>query len=267
MTPDGSLNNQYPNYPLEFRFNYTGVPSSGTVTISVRLKTVVTAALPNRSTLLTRIVNTTAPAQTLYVSNPSPDGKLLVLNTNDTLLFGACFSSGLTTTNYNLFGVYVNGVLQPRQSTNGTPLYTLSPNGCGLGLSALSNAWTAVTEGTNIVQITFTNQTFLSDSRTFVVVRPGDSDGDGMTDYDELLAGTNPHDASSVLRITSLADGNQLVVWDSISNINYRVLATTNLSQPMAPISPIIPATGASTFYFDNSPGAAAKFYRVQVVP
>jgi len=30
----------------------------------------------------------------------------------------------------------------------------------------------------------------LSDSRTFAVVRPGDSDGDGMSDYAELIAGT-----------------------------------------------------------------------------
>ena len=265
--PDPSLNNQYPNYPQEFRFNYAGVPSSGTATISVRLKTFVTAALPNRSTTLTRVVNTAAPAQTLFVSSPIAAGKIFVLNTNDVMVFGACFSSGLTATNYNLFSVYVNGVLQPRQSTNGTPLYSLNPNGCSLGLSALSNSWQAVSEGTNVVQIMFTNQTFLSDSRSFMVVRPGDSDGDGMSDYAELIAGTNPHDSNSVLRITSLADGNQLIVWDSVSNVNYRVLATTNLSQPMVPISPIIPATGASTFFFDNSPPSDSRFYRVQVVP
>ena len=64
-----------------------------------------------------------------------------------------------------------------------------------------------------------------------------------------------------------LENGNQLIVWDSVSNINYQVLATTNLNYPMAPISPILPASGPSSFYFDDSPDAVGKFYRIQVVP
>ena len=47
----------------------------------------------------------------------------------------------------------------------------------------------------------------------------------------------------------------------------YQVLATTNLNYPMAPISPILPASGPSSFYFDESPDAVSKFYRIQVVP
>jgi hypothetical protein len=71
-----------------------------------------------------------------------------------------------------------------------------------------------------------------------------------------------------VLRITALANGNQLVVWDGVSNIHYRVLATTNLNYPMIPISPIIPGNGASsTFYYDSDPDAVSKFYRIQVIP
>jgi hypothetical protein len=56
-------------------------------------------------------------------------------------------------------------------------------------------------------------------------------------------------------------------VWDSISNVNYQVLATTNLYYPMVPISPVITASGASTFFYDNQPDPAVKFYRIQVVP
>jgi len=81
-----------------------------------------------------------------------------------------------------------------------------------------------------------------------------------------LIAGTDAFDPNSVLRITGLANGHQLVVWDSVSNINYQVLATTNLNYPLIPISPIIVGSGPSTFFFDSSP-AANKFYRIQVVP
>jgi len=35
----------------------------------------------------------------------------------------------------------------------------------------------------------------------------------------------------------------------------------------MFPISPVIPASGPSTFFFDTSPDPANKFYRIQVVP
>ena len=88
-----------------------------------------------------------------------------------------------------------------------------------------------------------------------------------MSDYNELIAGTNPYDSNSVLRITGLANNNQLVVWQSVSNRNYQVIATTNLSYPLLPISPIIPGNDPSSFYFDTIPDPTNKFYRIQVVP
>ena len=94
-----------------------------------------------------------------------------------------------------------------------------------------------------------------------------DSDGDGFSNALEALAGTDPFNSNSVLRITSLDTDSQLLVWDSATNVNYQVLSTTNLNLPFAPLSPVIPSGGSSTFYLDTSPDPTNKFYRIQVVP
>ena len=87
-----------------------------------------------------------------------------------------------------------------------------------------------------------------------------------MSDYNETIAGTDAFDANSALRITELANGNQLVVWDSVAGRNYQVLATTNLVYPMQVISPVIQASASSSFYFDSAPDATNKFYRIQLL-
>ena len=99
-----------------------------------------------------------------------------------------------------------------------------------------------------------------------IIGSPQDSDGDGMPDWKELVAGTNPYDSNSVLRITAIQNGNQLV-WSSVSNINYQVLATTNIDAPMSVISPVIHASNSLTFWSDTAPDPNRKFYRIQVVP
>jgi len=264
-TPDPNLSAIYTNYPQEFHFTYKSVPSNGVATITVHLKGFATSVFPNRYGTVTRTINTIAPSQILQISDPANEGMILVLDTNQIYDLKACFTSTLDTNQTAYFNVYINGVFQPRSGPSG-PLYHISPNGCGTGFRVFFYDWLP-TPGSNTLTVTFTNGLFLSDTRTFAVVQPGDSDGDGMSDYNELIAGTDPYNSNSVLRITSLDTTSQLLVWDSVSNVNYQVLSTTNLSQPFVPLSPVISSGGASTFYVDTAPDPTNKFYRIQVVP
>ena len=93
-----------------------------------------------------------------------------------------------------------------------------------------------------------------------------DDDNDGMTNGAEALAGTNPLDANSVLRIVSFTGGN-LVSWSSVPGKIYQVLATPNLTTGLTPISGSITATVSVTSFPDPTATNAAKFYRVQVLP
>lgn len=94
-----------------------------------------------------------------------------------------------------------------------------------------------------------------------------DPDGDGMSNWQEYIAGTNPTNASSLLVISQLNATSQLVVWSSVAGKNYQVLSTGDLTQPFTPVSGVILATSATTSFTDITPPGAHRFYRVQVLP
>ena len=114
----------------------------------------------------------------------------------------------------------------------------------------------------------------LSSTRTVLVgIRnsPLDSDTDGVPDWLELIAGTDPYDLNSFLHITDLVVGNPVQLsWSSVSNKSYQVLATTNLFSPMVAIpNAVVPGDPSDTVtrWFDLAPDATNRFYRIQVLP
>ncbi len=237
VSPSPSLAAQYPTNLQEFRFVYTNIPSSGTATLNIRLNDYATSVYTNRFTTLSVPVTTLAPAQTISIASPAMDGTVLTYSNNATYLIQACFSSTLVsqTTNFNLL---INGVLQPPSS------YILRAVGAVAGCpgykSFLYN-WSNPSIGTNLIQVIYTNTIPpISDTRAVIVAPP--------------------------LQISGLANNNQLVIWDSVSGVNYQVLATTNLLVPFVSISGVIPGSGGSTYFYDPNP-TSQKFYVIQLVP
>ena len=238
-TPDATLTAQYPNYPQEFRFVYTNVPSSGSnATITVRLKEFATSVYTNRITTLTASVVTLAPAKVVQIASPATNGTVIAYIPNTTYLVQACFDSSLSPQKTN-FNVLINGALQPQSSYLFQAVQSGSASYCP-GYRILQFNWSNPPLGTNLVQVIYTNAPVpISDTRALTV--------------------------ASAPRISGLANNNQLVVWDSAPGVNYQVLATTNLLQPFTAISGIIPGSGSSTFFYDQNP-LPQKFYEILMV-
>jgi len=238
VAPDSTIGLQYPNDPAEFRFVYTNIPAGGSATISMRLKTAATGVYPNQYTTLTRTINTLAPAQLVQISSPAGGTVVTLNNSNLVYLVQACFTASLTPAVSN-FNVLINGVLQPQSSYVLRPVGSVA--GC-TGMRTLLYNWTITSAnfGTNLIQVLYTNTVpVLSDSQVLTVAPP--------------------------LQISGLGNNNQLVMWNSAPGVNYQVLATTNLSQPFAPVSDIIPSQGSTTSFYDPNP-APQKFYEIEML-
>ncbi len=105
---------------------------------------------------------------------------------------------------------------------------------------------------------------FISTNRT----RNTDTDGDGMTDYAEFIAGTNPTDASSKLDfISATAPTNELMqfTWSSVPGRIYQLETSSDLSAWSSAGGWQQAAGNSMTFSTTNS--SRVEFFRVQVQP
>lgn len=96
-----------------------------------------------------------------------------------------------------------------------------------------------------------------------------DSDGDGQSDISELAAGTNPLANGSVLRVTSLsrtAQGGFVLNWSAVSGRTYRVMRTQELGTGnYETLAFSVPATVPTTTYVDLDPPPIKAFYWISV--
>jgi hypothetical protein len=104
----------------------------------------------------------------------------------------------------------------------------------------------------------------------------GDRDGDGFSDWDEYIAGTDPLDSESRLQLFPPTHPGQPISWTSVSDRTYSILRSNSLDGSYVTIRTGILATPSLNEYRDplldqvlktNEPGPVDGpwFYRVQV--
>jgi hypothetical protein len=92
-----------------------------------------------------------------------------------------------------------------------------------------------------------------------------DFDGDGFTNFEEYLLGSDPTNANSNLRVLSLADN--ALTFESRPYENYEMFGSTNLNQWTRLPASALP-TGTNAIFTNFFPhGAQRMFYRVGRVP
>jgi subtilisin family serine protease len=119
--------------------------------------------------------------------------------------------------------------------------------------NGISDAWEAEKFGSVV-----TNRTQLTDT-----------DHDGMTDYAEFIAGTDPTNAASRLYFTGenkKSGGLIQLQWPVVTNRLYQVNASTNLLG-WQPVTTWWQASNNPTMSFTATNTGKMQFYRVQVLP
>jgi type VI secretion system Hcp family effector len=93
-----------------------------------------------------------------------------------------------------------------------------------------------------------------------------DPDHDGLSNYQEYLAGTNPNDANSVLRVTDigLGTGQVNLTWTSVAGKTYTIYSADKIDGPYTPVL-TVPSAGDGQTSTNLTGSAANQFYKVGV--
>jgi hypothetical protein len=95
-----------------------------------------------------------------------------------------------------------------------------------------------------------------------------DTDGDGMSDYAEFIAGTDPTNAASNLRIirSFASNGVMTAQWSAVPGRIYEVQTSTNLPD-WTPVSLWLQASNSPMTYTWTNASDRARWFRVEVRP
>jgi hypothetical protein len=76
-----------------------------------------------------------------------------------------------------------------------------------------------------------------------------------------------PGSAGPSVGLATLSGGNLVFSWNSISNLSYQILSTTNLSQPFTFFVGPILSTGGVTRHTNSTISDAARFFLIEQLP
>lgn len=167
----------------------------------------------------------------------------------------------------------INGALATVRSVDGAP---------GSGSNIPVSGFNAATRGKVVrVDLAINPPTdpyetwaagFFGNAASPNAARTADPDGDGLTNEQEYLAGTNPTEATSSLRLLTITVNpgqNQVTIdWQSASNKNYRIEAASSVTGPWAEVgSPVSSAGNTMQASLNRAPSSDQQYYRVRVVP
>lgn len=93
-----------------------------------------------------------------------------------------------------------------------------------------------------------------------------DPDHDGLSNYQEYIAGTNPNNANSVLRVTEItsAGGQVHLTWNSVAGKTYTIYSASQVGGPYTPVF-TMPSAGDGQTSTNLTGSALNQFYRVGV--
>jgi hypothetical protein len=99
-----------------------------------------------------------------------------------------------------------------------------------------------------------------------------DSDGDGMNNWSEFIAHTDPTNSLSALRLLAptTTTAGWRITWQSVTGVTYFLEFRTNLgpSAPFTPLAADLDGQAGTTSYFDrNTAGRSLLSYRVGIRP
>jgi hypothetical protein len=95
-----------------------------------------------------------------------------------------------------------------------------------------------------------------------------DPDGDGLTNWEEYLAGTDPLNATSdlaVFMVRPLGDGRMELTWPSVPGRSYQIERATSVDGAYSVLAADLPAEIPVNTWIDEAAPTGAAFYRVLV--